>query len=170
MICDGPQSRLTKSTDAAIATGSSQRFIGSSLKTPLIAVSWKFSFGSWNQWAISKEILPRILRKYFPPFKKRAHEDCPHFKSRLSHPRMKLAAGRVRDAPLGTLVYAALLIVYDLILVITPWDINSMSTQRPEHSNGRPEGRRKGPSIYWLARLGPQLKKSLARYAVSGRF
>jgi hypothetical protein len=41
---------------------------------------------------------------------------------------MKLAAGRVRDAPLGTLVYAALLIVYDLILVITPWDINSMPT------------------------------------------
>ena len=110
----------------------SHRFIGSSLKTPLIAVSRKFSFGSWNQWAISKEILPRILRKYFPPFKKRAHEDCPHFKSRLSHPRMKLAAGRVRDAPLGTLVYVALLIVYDLILVITPCDINSMSTQRPE--------------------------------------
>jgi hypothetical protein len=83
---------------------------------------------------------------------------------------MKLAAGRVRDAPLGTLVYAALLIVYDLILVITPWDINSMSTQMPEHSNGRRERRRKGPSIYWLARFGPQLKKSLARYAVSGRF
>src|SRR6516162_814235 len=82
----------------------SHRFIGSSRKTPLIAVSRKFSFGSWNQWAISKEILPRILRKYFPPFKKRAHEDCPHFKSRLSHPRMKLEAGRVRDAPLGTLV------------------------------------------------------------------
>jgi len=76
---------------------------------------------------------------------------------------MKLAAGRVRDAPLGTLVYAALLIVYDLILVITPWDINSMSKQRPEHSNGRRERRRKGPSIYWLARLGPQLKnRSLA--------
>ena len=70
MICDGPQSRLTKSTDAAIATGRLHRFIGSSLKTPLIAVSRKFSFGSWNQWAISKEILLRILRKYFLPFKK----------------------------------------------------------------------------------------------------
>src|SRR4029077_17717245 len=77
MICDGPQSRLTKSTDAAIATGSLHRFIGSSRKTPLIAVSGKFSFGSWNQWAISKEILLRILRKYFLPFKKRAHEGCP---------------------------------------------------------------------------------------------
>src|SRR3974390_1504425 len=74
MICDGPQSRLTKSTDAAIATGSLHRFIGSSPKTPLIAVSRKFSFGSWNQWAISKEILLGILRKYFPPFKKRVHE------------------------------------------------------------------------------------------------
>ena len=50
----------------------------SSLKTPLIAVSRKFSFGNLNQWAISKEILLRILRKYFPPFKKRALEGCPH--------------------------------------------------------------------------------------------
>jgi hypothetical protein len=82
---------------------------------------------------------------------------------------MKLAAGRVRGAPLGTLVYAALLIVYDLILVIIPWDINSMSTQRPEHSNGRRERRRKGPSIYWLAQLGPQLKnRSLAMPFLAG--
>jgi hypothetical protein len=72
MICGGPLSKLTKSMDGVIATGSLHRFIGSSLKTPLIAVSRKFSFGSWNQWAISKEILLRILRKYFLPFKKKS--------------------------------------------------------------------------------------------------
>jgi hypothetical protein len=55
MICDGPQSRLTKSTDAVIATESLHRFTGSLLKTLLIAASRKFSFGSWNQWAISKD-------------------------------------------------------------------------------------------------------------------
>jgi len=27
------------------------------------------------------DALDRILRKYFPPFKKRAHEDCPHLKA-----------------------------------------------------------------------------------------
>ena len=65
---------------ADIATGSLHRFIGSPLRTPLIAVSRKFYFGSWNQWAISKEILLRILRKYFLPSKKRAHEGCPDLK------------------------------------------------------------------------------------------
>ena len=128
MICDGPQSRLTKSTDAAIATGSLHRFIGSSRKTPLIAVSGKFSFGSWNQWAISKEILLRILRKYFLPFKKRAHEGCPHLKgahlilneirSRTVEKRSSWGAGlrrpayRLRSRPWTT-----------------PWDINSMTTR-----------------------------------------
>jgi len=36
--------------------------------------------GSWNQWAISKEIVQRILREYFLLFKTRAHEGCPHLK------------------------------------------------------------------------------------------
>src|SRR5207237_5746362 len=71
MICDGPPSRLTKSTDAATATGSLHRFTGSSLKRPLMAASPKFSFGSWNQWEISKgdstkefeEILSAIQEK-----------------------------------------------------------------------------------------------------------
>src|SRR5271166_3970101 len=73
MICDGPPSRLTKSTDAATATGSLRRFIGWSPKRRLMAVSRKFSLGSCNQWAISKETLLRISRKYFLPFKKRTH-------------------------------------------------------------------------------------------------
>jgi hypothetical protein len=34
-------------------------------------------------------------------------------------------------------------------------------------SNGRRERRPKGILIYWLARLGPQLEKSIARHAVS---
>src|SRR5215470_18001968 len=83
--------------------------------------------------------------------------------------RMKLAGGTVEKRSFGTLGCAVLLIVYDLILVVTPWDINSMSTQRPEHSNGRRERRRKGPSTYWFARLGPQLKnRSLAMPFLAG--
>src|SRR5271166_1418191 len=77
MICDGPPSRLTKSTDAAIATGSLRRFIGWSLKRRLMAVSRKFSLGSCNQWAISKETLLRISRKYFLLYKKRTDEGSP---------------------------------------------------------------------------------------------
>ena len=35
--------------------------------------------GSWSQWAIFKEILLRILRKYFLPFKKARMKSCPSF-------------------------------------------------------------------------------------------
>ena len=103
MICDGPQSRLTKSTDAAIATGSLRRFTGWSLKTPLMAVSRKFSFGSWNQWAISKEIRQRILRKYFPPFKERAHEACLHLRSFTASCRLRLTWLTVHPSRPGVL-------------------------------------------------------------------
>jgi hypothetical protein len=78
--------------------------------------------------AISKEILLRILRKYFLPFKKRAHEGCPHLKgahlilneirSRTVEKRSSWGAGlrrpayRLRSRPWTT-----------------PWDINSMTTR-----------------------------------------
>jgi hypothetical protein len=45
----------------------------------------------------------------------------------------------LRDAPFGALVCAVLLMVHDLVLVITPWDINPMTTQLPEASNGQSE-------------------------------
>ena len=41
----------------------------------------------------------------------------------------EIAAGLLRDAPVGALDCAVLLIVYDLVLVTTPWDINSMTTR-----------------------------------------
>ena len=98
MTCDGPQSRLTKSTGAAIATGSLRRFIGWSLKRRLMAVSRKFSLGSCNQWAISKETPLRISRKYSLPFKKRTNEGSPPFANR---PRPRR---RSRPRPLVTLL------------------------------------------------------------------
>src|SRR5271157_5863461 len=88
MIYDGPPFRLTKSTDAATATGSLHRFIGWSLRRRLMAVSRKFSLGSWNQWPISKETRLRISRKYFVLFKKRTDEGSPPFPNR-SRPRRR---------------------------------------------------------------------------------
>src|SRR5271165_408252 len=97
MICDGPPSRLTKSTDAATATGSLRRFIGWSLKRRLMAVSRKFSLGSCNQWAISKETLLRISRKYFLPSKKRTHEGSPPFASDVIS--LWIGVGRAQAPP-----------------------------------------------------------------------